>query len=183
MKRIKLKMQEDRKYQVIKNVANHQGNKKRAALSLGITTRQVNRLLIKYRSKGKAAFVHGNKNRQPVNCLSTEINKQIVTLYQNKYQDCNFRHYTELLGQREHIQVSYASVYSRLLQAGIYPPKLWRSTRKKRAKASRGDHNREANHYLTATFIPNFNQEFGHSYRQTVSAFGQAPDDRKINYN
>ncbi|QGV05314.1 helix-turn-helix domain-containing protein [Lactobacillus acetotolerans] len=183
MKRIKLKMQEDRKYQVIKNVANHQGNKKRAALSLGITTRQVNRLLIKYRSKGKAAFVHGNKNRQPVNCLSTEINNQIVTLYQNKYQDCNFRHYTELLGQREHIQVSYASVYSRLLQAGIYPPKLWRSTRKKRAKASRGDHNREANHYLTATFIPNFNQEFGHSYRQTVSAFGQAPDDRKINYN
>lgn len=129
-------MQEDKKYQVIKNVVDHQGNKKRAALTLGITVRQVNRLLIKYRSKGKAAFVHGNKNRQPVNCLSTEINKQIVTLYQNKYQDCNFRHYTELLGQREHIQVSYASVYSRLLQAGIYPPKLWRKTRKKRAQAS-----------------------------------------------
>jgi len=135
MRRIKLRMNEQRKYQVIKDLVDQHKNKRRAALTLDITVRQVNRLIRKYQDKGKAAFVHGNRNRQPVNCLTTEINKQIVTLYRSKYQDCNFKHYTELLNRREHLPVSYSSVYSRLTQADIYPPKLWRKTRKKRAKA------------------------------------------------
>ena len=131
MRRIKLRMNEQRKYQVIKDLVDQHKNKRRAALTLDITVRQVNRLIRKYQDKGKAAFVHGNRNRQPVNCPTTEINKQIVTLYRSKYQDCNFKHYTELLNRREHLPVSYSSVYSRLTQADIYPPKLWRKTHKR----------------------------------------------------
>ncbi|WEV37130.1 helix-turn-helix domain-containing protein [Lactobacillus sp. ESL0677] len=106
-------MKAERKYQIIKELLDHHGNKKRAALALGITVRQVNRLLKMYQAQGKAAFIHGNKDRLPVNHLTTEINKQIVTLYQTKYQGANFKHYTELLASREQIQASYTSVYQR----------------------------------------------------------------------
>ena len=60
------------------------------------------------------AFVHGNKDRKLVNCLTTEINNQIVTLYRSKYQDCNLKHFVELLENLEDIHVSYTKVYTLL---------------------------------------------------------------------
>ena len=47
-------MNEKEKYETIKNLVNHGGNKQRVALKLGITVRQVNRLIKKYKEKGKA---------------------------------------------------------------------------------------------------------------------------------
>ena len=44
MKRIYLNMNEQLKYDVIKSLVDHDGNKKAAALKLGCTTRTVNRL-------------------------------------------------------------------------------------------------------------------------------------------
>ena len=49
MRKVDLRMNELEKYNVIKELVDHNGNKKRAALRLGITVRQVNRLIIKYK--------------------------------------------------------------------------------------------------------------------------------------
>ena len=55
-------MDEQKKYEVIKALADHpNGSKERAALTLGCTKRHINRLLAGYRKEGKAFFVHGNK--------------------------------------------------------------------------------------------------------------------------
>ena len=54
MRKVNLRMKELNKYEVIKELVDHGGNKKRAALNLGITERQVNRLIIIYKEKGKA---------------------------------------------------------------------------------------------------------------------------------
>ena len=54
MRKVNLRMKELNKYEVIKELVDHGGNKKRAALNLGITERQVNRLIITYKEKGKA---------------------------------------------------------------------------------------------------------------------------------
>lgn len=54
MRKVDLRMNELEKYNVIKELVDHNGNKKRAALKLGITVRQVNRLIIKYKEKGKS---------------------------------------------------------------------------------------------------------------------------------
>lgn len=137
MKRIILTMNEDFKYQIIKELVDHNGNKARAALKLNLSTRQINRLIKNYHNKGKAAFVHGNKGRKPVNCLTTEINNKIVTLYRTKYQDFNFMHFTQMLNELEGIKVSYSTVYSLLSQAQINSPKIWRKTKKNRAKAKK----------------------------------------------
>ncbi len=45
-------MDEQKKYEVIKKLADSQGNKDRAAITLGITRRQVDRLIVAYKEKG-----------------------------------------------------------------------------------------------------------------------------------
>ncbi|MBF8970905.1 helix-turn-helix domain-containing protein [Streptococcus sp. NLN76] len=65
MNNLGLTMSEDKKYQVIKQVADGYKNKKRAAVKLGISVRHVNRLLKVYHEKGKAGFVHGNRSKKP----------------------------------------------------------------------------------------------------------------------
>ncbi|MCM1500825.1 MAG: helix-turn-helix domain-containing protein [Clostridium sp.] len=49
-------MDEQRKYEVIKRLVDENGNKDRAALTLGITKRHVNRLIRKYKENGREAF-------------------------------------------------------------------------------------------------------------------------------
>lgn len=137
MKRIDLAMKYDEQYKIIKELIDHNGNKTRAAMKLNISVRQVNRRIRQYKDKGKAAFVHGNSGRCPVNCLTTEINTKIVNLYRGKYQDVNIRHFTELLAQFENIELSYSTVYNLLKKQDILSPKPWRQTRKALAKKKR----------------------------------------------
>ena len=54
MRKVKLRMKEFEKYEKIKELVEHGGNKKRVALKLGLTVRQVNRLINIYKEKGKS---------------------------------------------------------------------------------------------------------------------------------
>ena len=61
MRKVDLRMNELKKYEIIKKLVETNGNKKRAAIKLGCSLRTVNRLILKYKKDGKAAFVHGNR--------------------------------------------------------------------------------------------------------------------------
>ena len=78
MKKVELRVMEQIKYEIIKNLTDNNGNKKRAAIKLGITVRQVNRLIQTYKTQGKVGFVHGNRGRLPKNTISQEIKDQII---------------------------------------------------------------------------------------------------------
>ena len=54
MKEVKLRMKEMEKYKIIKELVDHNGNKNRAKEKLGLTIRQVNRLIKIYKEKGKS---------------------------------------------------------------------------------------------------------------------------------
>ena len=64
-------MDEQKKYELIKRFVDEgeTGNKNRIAFELGISRRQVNRLIIAYKERGKAAFIHGNKGRSQPSLL------------------------------------------------------------------------------------------------------------------
>ena len=96
MRKVELRMNEQLKYKTIKDLVDHTGNKKRAALKLGITERQVNRLIIKYKENGKSSFVHGNRGRIPSKSLDKSVSEDIILLYKNKYQGWNFQHFNSL---------------------------------------------------------------------------------------
>ena len=103
MRKVELRMNEQEKYEVIKELVDHDGNKNRASKKLGISRRQIDRLIIKYKEKGKSGFVHGNRGHIPTKALDKSISEDIILLYKNKYYDFNFNHFKEFLKNYENI--------------------------------------------------------------------------------
>lgn len=124
-------MDEQKKFEVIKKLVNEDGDKDRAALTLGITRRHVNRLIKSYRERGKAAFVHGNRGRKPSTTTSDQERKNVVDLYRTKYYDTNFVHFTELLERRENIKLSVSCVTSILEKEYILSPRVTKQKKKR----------------------------------------------------
>ena len=135
MRKVELRMNEQYKYDVIKELVDHKGNKNRAAEKLGITRRQIDRLIKIYKEKGKSGFVHGNRDRKPAKSIEKPISESIILLYRNKYQEFNFKHFQEYLESDEDINVSYTCVYQTLMKAGITSPRIRKNTKKRLAKA------------------------------------------------
>ena len=128
MRKVELRMNEKEKYDVIKELVDHNGNKNRAAMKLGISKRQINRLIIKYKEKGKSGFIHGNRSKKPVNTLDKSISEDIILLYKTKYYDFNFNHFKDFLKKDENINVSYDFIYKTLSKKGILSPKARKKT-------------------------------------------------------
>ena len=134
MRKVELRMNEQLKYETIKELVDHNGNKNRASEKLGLSRRQIDRLIIKYKEKGKSAFVHGNRSRKPVSTLDKSISEDIILLYKSKYQAWNFKHFYEWLIEKENFKVSYKFVYNILTKEGILSPKARRKTKRDYAK-------------------------------------------------
>ena len=134
MRKAELRMNEKDKYDVIKELVDHNGNKYRASEKLGISKWQIDRLIVIYKEKGKYGFVHGNRSKKPVNSINKSISEDIVLLYKTKYQDFNFRHFKEYLEEEENIKVSYTFIYNTLKKAGILSPKARKKTKKELKK-------------------------------------------------
>ena len=134
MRKVELRMNELEKYEVIKELVDHNGNKNRASKKLGISRRQINRLIIKYKEKGKSGFVHGNRGHIPSKALDKSISEDIILLYKTKYQDFNFNHFKEYLEEEENIKVSYDFIYKHLTKEGILSPKARKKTKRKFTK-------------------------------------------------
>lgn len=130
MRKVELRMNEQLKYDVIKELVDHNGNKNRASKKLNLSIRQINRLIKIYKEKGKAGFVHGNRSKLPAITIDKSISEDIVLLYKHKYQDFNFRHFKEYLEEEENIHVSYKFIYNTLTKAGILSPKARRRTKR-----------------------------------------------------
>lgn len=123
-------MDENQKYEIIKKLVDTSGNKKTAALKIGCSDRHINRLIKGYKGRGKAFFIHGNRGRQPATTLPADARALVLDLYRTKYYDCNLTHYSELLAERENINVSVSAVSSILRKEFILSPKANRSTKK-----------------------------------------------------
>ena len=130
MRKVELRMNELEKYQVIKELVDHNGNKNRACKKLGLSRRQIDRLIIKYREKGKSGFIHGNRSKKPINTLDKSISDNIISLYKTKYYDFNYNHFMYFLAKYENIHVSYGFIYNILTKAGIISPKARKLTKR-----------------------------------------------------
>lgn len=127
-------MSETQKYELVKKLVETKGNKERVACKLGKSERTVNRLIKGYKEEGKAFFEHGNRGRKPAITLSEETKSTVIDLYNNKYDDCNFEHFKELLEANEHITMSVSAIRNWLKSEHILSPKAHRRTKKEESK-------------------------------------------------
>lgn len=168
-------MDEMKKYEVIKSLADHEHpNKERAALTLGCTKRHINRMLKGYREQGKEFFIHGNRGRKPANTIPDKTKSLIVDLYRTKYYDANFEHFTELLAKHEAISLSASSVTKILEEAYILSPKVTKA-KKKRIKKELADKKKAAKTQKEADQIQTnlVALEDAHSRRPRAAYFGE----------
>lgn len=141
MRKIELRMNESFAYQKIKRYVDQGGNFNRICLELGISHRTGRRMVAGYKEKGKAHFVHGNRNRKPSTTIKKEIREKIVELYKSQdYEGANFKHFHELL-ERRHPEIpsfSLGTLRNILREADVISPLATRQTKKdykKRMKA------------------------------------------------
>ena len=59
--------------------------RKIAAMNLGITERQITRIIQKYIESGPESVIHGNTGKEAYNRYPDELRSKIISLYTGKY--------------------------------------------------------------------------------------------------
>lgn len=115
-----------KKLNTIKKILGGECTKKEASESLGITTRQINRLILKYKTDGEDAFIHKNRGRESKKKISENTKEEIKNLYITEYFDYNFTHFYEEI--REKYKLSRKTISSILSEADIISPEAQHKT-------------------------------------------------------
>ncbi len=103
---------------------------KQVATALGLSERRVKQIKKEVKENGVKSIQHGNRGRKPKNTISDETKKRILELRSSyEYEISNFKHFQELLKERENIDISYSALYNILRNAGIKSPKKHRKTK------------------------------------------------------
>ena len=129
MKGLTLSEKEQARLQILNKVIGMELVVQEAATLMGLSERQVWRILADYRKEGAAALPHGNRGRKPTNAIREETKRLIQELAQGVYQGVNHCHLTELLEEREDIKLSRSSVRNILNEAGLKSPRQRRPPR------------------------------------------------------
>lgn len=121
-----LNERETEKLTVIKKVLIGEYTKKEASGSLGLTIRQIDRLLNKLKNEGEKGFIHKNRGKESKRKITDEIKKEVVDLYITEYFDYNFTHFFEEI--QEKYNLSYKTIDNILTEADIISPEAQHKT-------------------------------------------------------
>lgn len=113
---------------VLEHVVNGGLTIEQAAAILKLSTRQVDRLLARYRD-APATLAHGNRGRSPANRLDDGQRARLVELATTTYARVNRAHLAELLAEREGIVVAARTLRRILAEASVRPVRTRRPAR------------------------------------------------------
>lgn len=123
MKGLTLNEKDQARLQILNKVIGGELVVPEASMLMGLSERQVWRILADYRKDGAAALAHGNLGRKPINATGEETKRLVQELAQGLYQGVNHSHLTELLEEREDIKLSRSSVRNILNEVGLKSPR------------------------------------------------------------
>lgn len=120
---ITLSQKEQKRLYVLNQVIAGKLVARKAAELLDRSVRQIRRWIAEYRRHGAVALVHGNRGRRPVNRAPKATINRVVQLAKGRYGGFNQQHFSEMLAEREGINLSRSSVRRILESAGIASPR------------------------------------------------------------
>ena len=115
--------QEQARLQVLNNLLAGYMTTEQAATLMGVSTRHTRRILAAYRQEGAAALAHGNRGRRPTNATPKTTADATVGLARTRYTGVNHTHLSELLGEREGIEIGRSTLRRILVRAGVSSPR------------------------------------------------------------
>ena len=132
-----LKQKDLKRATLIEACINGQCTVKQVANALGLSERRVKQIKKEVKENGVKSIQHGNRGRK-----SNETKKKILELRSSyQYELSNFKHFQEILKERENIDISYSALYNILHNAGIKSPKKHRKSKlhhRRKRKESEG---------------------------------------------
>ena len=100
-----------------------------AATLMGVSARHARRIRAAYREEGAAALAHGNRGLRSANATPETKKAEVLRLAQSRYPDANHTHLSELLGEREGIEIGRTTLRRILVAAGLKSPRRRRPPR------------------------------------------------------
>ena len=94
-----------------------------AATLMGVGPRHTRRMLAVYRERGAAALAHGHRGRRAPNATPDALAADVVHLAGTRYARANHTHLSELLSEREGIEIGRSTLRRILVNAGLSSPR------------------------------------------------------------
>ena len=118
-----MKPKEQARLQVLNSLlAEHMTLDQGAAL-MGVSPHHTRRILADYRENGAASLVHGHRGRRPANAIPEATRSRVVRLARTVYEGANHTHLSELLSEREGLDLGRTTLRRILVDAGLSSPR------------------------------------------------------------
>ena len=123
MENATLTQKEQPRLQVLNSILAEHMTTEKAAELLGVSTRHTRRIVAAYKEDGAAALAHGNRGRRPHNATSEMEEADVLYLSRTRYEGANHTHLSELLREREGIDIGRSTLRRILVSAGVSSPR------------------------------------------------------------
>ena len=123
METLRLTQKEQARLQVLNSLMTGHMTIEQAATLMGVSTRHTRRILAAYRRDGAAAIAHGNRGHRPANATPETVAADVVVLARTRYAGVNHTHLSELLREREGIDIGRNTLRKILTDAGVNSPR------------------------------------------------------------
>ena len=123
MENVTLTQKEQARLQVLNSLLTEHRTLDQAATLMGVTTRHTRRILAAYREKGVAAVAHSHRGRRPPNATPEPVATAVVHLARTRYAGANHIHLSELLSERDGIDIGRTTLRRILVNAGLSSPR------------------------------------------------------------
>ena len=128
-----MKSKELTRLHVIKKVIAGEVKQVEASELLGLSDRQVRRLVRRVEASGDPGVIHRGRGRRSNRAYPAKLRRRVIALYEKKYGDFGPTLFTEKLWEREGIEVGTQTVRNWLSEAGVLdrvrkgrPHRRWR---------------------------------------------------------
>ena len=114
---------------VIRQVVSKQLKQREAAQQLGLSIRQVKRLVARYRAEGAPGLVSRRRGRRPANAISEAIRQEVLGIVRAEYADFGPTLACEKLHERHDRKVSVETLRKWMTADGLWQPRQRRQAR------------------------------------------------------
>lgn len=120
---ISMNKKEVERIAIMDNLLEKRTKQEHASKQLGISVRQVQRILRKYKKDGAKGLIHKNRGKEGNRLMSRKIREQIINLIKTNYPDFGPTLACEKLLERDGIKCSSETVRKIMTEAGLWNPK------------------------------------------------------------
>ena len=123
MENVILNPKEQARLQVLNSLLAEHMTLDQAATLMGVSPRHTRRILAAYQEKGAAAVAHGHRGCKPPNATPEPVATAVVHLARTRYAGTNHTHLSELLSDRDGIDIGRTTLRRILVNAGLSSPR------------------------------------------------------------